>query len=320
MVDAFAARGLPVTQVPTASTGLREVAALRRALGALDADVLLMDRPRDLRLGVLASLGRRTALVNRYNLSRTRPPPDLVSRLAYRRVRLTIFVSEALARRTLPQADYLRRPPHLVIPEGVDPERFRPDRDEAAAFRATYGLGDGPFVLAVGALSPEKRYDVLLDTMAALDSSRCPLVICGEGPLLAPLRARAHELDVDVRFVGLVPPERLPGAYTAAACVLHACSVETFGLSVLEAMACEAAVVAVGAGGVAEVVANAGVLVPPDDPAAFAAALGGVLIDEDRRRALGVAARRRALASFTVARMRRAYVDAIESVAAGAQG
>jgi glycosyltransferase involved in cell wall biosynthesis len=320
VVDAFAALGLPVTHIPTDNTGPREVAALRRALAAVDADVLLADRPRDLRLAALASLGRRTVLVSRYNLSRTRPPPDLLSRLAYRRVRLTIFVSEALARRALPQAGYLRRPLHLVVPEGVDPERFRPDRAGAAAFRAAYDLGDAPFILAVGALSPEKRYDVLLDAVAALGSSRWPLVVCGEGPLIEPLRARARELGVDARFIGLVPPERLPGAYTAAACMVHACPVETFGLSVLEAMACEAAVVAVGEGGVAEVVADAGVLVPADDPGAFAAALGGVLLDDGRRRALGIAGRRRALASFTVARMRQAYVDAIESVASDRRG
>ena len=59
----------------------------------------------------------------------------------------------------------------------------------------------------------------------------------GSGPLQESLSAQAELLDVKVRFLGQVPREELRGAYSAASVLVHACEVETFGLSVLEAMA-----------------------------------------------------------------------------------
>jgi glycosyltransferase involved in cell wall biosynthesis len=312
VVEAFAQRGLPASRVPTAETGIRGARALGRSLRAVDADCLIVDRPRDLRLGALSTVVHRVALVNRYNLSRRRPPLDLLSRLAYLGVRLTIFVSQTSARQALAGARYLRSRPYQVIPEAVG-SQFHPNSAAELEFRREYELGERPFLLAVGSLTADKRYDFLFDVAKRLGPDAPLLVVCGAGPLEQELRALAAELQVEVRFLGLVRPETLPGAYSGAIALVHACEIETFGLCVLEAMACGLAVVAVDGGAVPEVLGEAGVLSPPSDPVAFAARLRELLLHPEQRTLLSAASRRRAQ-EFSLAAMQDAHVKAIEWV------
>jgi glycosyltransferase involved in cell wall biosynthesis len=315
VVQAFAQRGLSATRVPTADTGLAGTRALVRALRVIKADCIVVDRPRDLRLAALASLVYPLAIVNRYNLSRPTPPRDLLSRLAYLRVRLTIFISETSARGAWGTARYLRRRPHCVIPGGVGTE-FQPDPGQASTFRARYGLGDREFVLAVGSLTADKRYEFLFEALRLLGPEAPLFVVCGQGPLAEKLQQQAAALGLEVRFLGMVSPEVLVGAYGAAACLVHACDIETFGLSVLEAMTCGRPIVAVDGGAVPEVLGETGIVTPANDPKAFAARLRELLADPEQRSRLGVAANRRATQHFTVQAMREAYTDAIESVCA----
>ena len=316
VVDSFRRLGLTADLVRAGNTGWREASDIARILRETAADVMLVDRPRDLRLAALASLAHRVAIVNRYNLSRRRPPRDLLTRLAYRRVALTVFVSETSAAGALRLASYLRRRPHRVINGSVDAGRFCPDPAAAAAFRRRHGLADTPFVLAVGSLTPDKRYDFLMDVWAR-PGERPPLVVCGEGAHGGRLRARAAERGVNVRFLGQLDADQLVGAYSAAGCFVHAGAVETFGLSVLEAMACGQAVLGVHGGAVPEVLGQAGVIAPVDDPESFGRLLDALLADPARRADLGAAARRRVLERFSVATMRGSYVAALESVGPG---
>src|SRR5207237_8970808 len=64
----FAAQGLRARQLSIRDTGLREAWVLARTLGGLGIEVLLAEKPRDLRLGALVSLARRLALVYRHNV------------------------------------------------------------------------------------------------------------------------------------------------------------------------------------------------------------------------------------------------------------
>jgi glycosyltransferase involved in cell wall biosynthesis len=243
VIEAFAQHGLPASRVSTAETGVRGALELARSLRAATADCLIVDRPRDLRLGALCSVAYRVALINRYNSRRRRPPLDLLSRVAYRGVRLTIFVSETSARQALAGAKYLRSRPHQIISEAVGPQ-FHPDAAAAIRFRTTYELGTSEFVLAVGSLTADKRYDFLFEAMKRLGADAPLLVICGTGPLAEQLKRLAAQLKLNVRFLGLVSQDLLPGAYTASTALVHACEIETFGLCVLEAMACGRAVLA----------------------------------------------------------------------------
>jgi glycosyltransferase involved in cell wall biosynthesis len=314
VVEAFSHLGLTATHVATTRTGLREAWILRKALLGHRTDVLIVDRPRDLRLGALASVFHPMVIINRYNLSRQNPPPDLVSWLAYSRVSMTVFLSRTTAERVLPLAPYIRSKPHKIIPGAVETQIFRPAPAEAEAFRAAHGLGSRPFLLAVGSLTADKRYDYHLDMLAALGNSAPPLLICGNGPLAGKLSSRVRELGLDVRFLGLLPQRELPGAYTAATCFVHACAIETFGLSVLEAMACGGAVVAVRGGAVPEVLGDAGLLAPVNDPRAYGALITSMLGDDTLRMEFGQAARRRATQTFSLMHMQKSYGETVESL------
>lgn len=306
--------GVDVVQLDLSTTSWRTARALRAQLAAFGAEVLIVDRPRDLRLGLFATVATNVALVNRYNSHKPLPPRDFVTRLAYRvGVRETIFLTLQKAEQVLACAPWMRRAPHRIIAEGVCHKQFRPDADAATAFRKRYGLGDEPFLLTVGALTREKRGGFLIDAVAAVPDAPT-LVFCGEGPLQESLAANAARLGVKVRFLGLVPRDDLRGAYGAAAVLVHACAVETFGLGVLEAMACGCAVVGVRAGGLLEVVGSdgvAGLLSDADDPLEMATAISRLLGSAELSGVLRLAARERAHSRFSLSAMGDSYERAV---------
>jgi len=101
-----------------------------------------------------------------------------------------------------------------------------------------------------------------------------------------------------VVLTGFVPEDELPAFYGGAEAFAYPSLFEGFGLPVLEAMACGAAVVASDTTSLPEVVGDAGILVPPTDVDAWVSALRALLDDPERRGRLGAAARARA-AGFT---------------------
>lgn len=315
LASGFRARHVNVLRLPVAHTSLAGARALRRALGrgagGLAADVILVDRARDIRLAAAAALGRPLRVV--YCISTPRPPRDLLTRLAFRRVALTVFLTEQLAQGALREAPFMRRSASRVIPNGVDCELFRPDPAAGRAFRERHGLGDGALFVGVGALEIEKRWDLLLDTMALL-VTRVPVVLCGSGPLESALRAQAQRLGVDARFLGQLEPSELVGAYNGATCVVHTRPDEVFALSLIEALACGRPILAAAGGGTPELLGDAGVLAPAGEPRIFARFLEDLLSDSDRRSSLGAAARRRAVERYSVDRMVRDYGEALEAL------
>jgi glycosyltransferase involved in cell wall biosynthesis len=310
----FRSRQLAVETLPVGHTNLKAARALRRALHDLAADVVLVDRPRDIRHAAFASLGGPLAVV--YCISTPRPPRDLLTRLAFRRVRLTVFLTEQLARRALTEAPFMRRAAARVIPNGVDCELFRPDSAAGRAFRRRHHLDDGPLLVAVGALEIEKRWDLLLESLALLAPPVPPLVLCGSGALEDALRAQAQRLGVDARFVGAVEPTQLVGAYNAATCVVHTRPDEVFALALIEALACGRPVLAAAGGGTPELLGDAGVLAPAEDPRAFAHLLQGLLRDSSRRAVLETAARKRAVEHFSIDRMIGEFGEVLETLVA----
>jgi glycosyltransferase involved in cell wall biosynthesis len=86
--------------------------------------------------------------------------------------------------------------------------------------------------------------------------------------------------QADVRFLGFVPAASLPALYRGASALAHPAVDEGFGMTVAEAMAAGTPVVAARAGSLPEVAGDAAALVPPDDSAAWTAALRRVLSDE----------------------------------------
>jgi len=197
-------------------------------------------------------------------------------------------------------------PPGRVVtaPNGVDLGRFRPV--DPGPWRRLAPAGR-PVVLSAGRLVRRKGIDTLLRACAALPRSLPPpaLVVAGDGPDRPRLEALARGLGVPARFLGRVPDRDLPALYSAADLFVLAAreepngDVEGFGLVLLEAAACGTPSVACRSGGVPDAVDDgvSGLLVPPDDPPALAAALTRLLSDEALRRRLSCGARARAARS-----------------------
>jgi glycosyltransferase involved in cell wall biosynthesis len=193
-------------------------------------------------------------------------------------------VRDELAQRGLGQAALWGR--------GVDSQHFQPARRDAAWRRRLDAGPDQPIVLHVGRLAPEKNVGVLIAALrlaAAGLGPRAVFVVAGEGPDAGRLRAALP----DARHLGFLDRDALAGLYASAdLCVLPS-HTETCGLVALEAMASGLPVIAADAGGFRESVrpGRNGVLVRPDNPQAFAAAIAELVADPARRRAYAAAAR-----------------------------
>jgi glycosyltransferase involved in cell wall biosynthesis len=185
----------------------------------------------------------------------------------------------------------------VVWGRGVDPRLFHPTHRDSAWRRWLSGGDEAVVVLHVGRLAPEKNLETLVAAWRIACErlgARAAFVIAGEGPL----ERRVGDALPFARQLGFLPRERLAALYASAdLCVLPS-PTETCGLVALEAMASGLPVVGADAGGLREsvVAGETGLLVPPGDAAAFAAAIEALVTDPERRLRLAAAARERAVA------------------------
>ena len=197
------------------------------------------------------------------------------------------------------------RRPVRTVPNGADTAVFRPR--PASEARARLGIpDDGPVVSFVGKLVPRKGVDTLIEAMGIL--GRRPggaplLVAAGIGGMREGLERRAAELGVGdrIRFVGKVAHDEV-GWWMAAGdlFVLPSLS-EGLPTVVCEAMNCGRPVVATAVDGTPEIVRDGetGILVPPRDAEALAAALARILDDPALAARMGDAALRIGRAEYT---------------------
>lgn len=171
-----------------------------------------------------------------------------------------------------------------VVPNGIDEAAFAPG--DGAGFRKAHGL-DGPLVVFLARLAHDKG---LLDLVRAAKGLPATVAVCGRDA--GSRRAAERLAPPNVRFLGAVPDPR--DAYAAADVFVLPSHYEAFGLVLLEAMAQGAPVVCADAGGMPEVVGDAGVVAPARDPDALRAALADLLADAPRRASLGARGRERA--------------------------
>jgi D-inositol-3-phosphate glycosyltransferase len=179
--------------------------------------------------------------------------------------------------------------PIVVVPGGVDLERFSPQPQSAA--RAALGLRhDRKVLLFVGRIQRLKGLEVLLRAFAQLAEIDAELLIVGgrrgtnyESREITRLQHLASKLGVAdrTRFVGAVPHEELPTYYSAADVSVMPSSYESFGLVAVESLACGTPVVATRVGGLTSIVSDGetGLLVPWRDAELFAERLRAILSD-----------------------------------------
>ena len=218
----------------------------------------------------------------------------------------------------------------VVIPEGVDTDLFRPLSAEEREEHITRVLSrysvSPPYVLFVSSLFPYKNASTLIHAFAqavtkyqqALKPYRLVIVGGDASGHLEELRRLADSVGVGERtlFVGHIADRQVVRCFYAGADVfVYPSRYETFGLTVLEAMACGTPVVASNATSLPEVVGDAGVLVDPSDEDEMAQAIYSVLTDETLRGDLtqrGLARSHHFSWEETVRRTVEAYQQAVD--------
>jgi glycosyltransferase involved in cell wall biosynthesis len=152
----------------------------------------------------------------------------------------------------------------------------------AAPFRREGPASEGDYVLAVSTLEPRKNLHTLADAFRRAKLDDCELRLVG---------ARGWgDVDVNgdrVRYLGFVSDEELASLYRGARCVAYVSHYEGFGLPVLEALACGAAVVAADLPPIREFVDEAAITVDPADPDSIAAGLEQAVARHDELSAQG---------------------------------
>lgn len=203
--------------------------------------------------------------------------------------------------------------PGVVIPPGVDTQRFRPLAEaERNRVRTQLGLPlEAQVVLCLSRLVPRKGFDVVIEAAAKLAPVHPSLVVvvAGGGRDRQRLERLANDIGAPVRFLGRVPDEDIPGLYGASDMFAMLCrnrwlglEQEGFGIVFLEAAAAGVPQIAGRSGGSHEAVdhGRTGLVVDqPGDTAAVTRAIEVLLADPERRRAMGHQARQRVVDELT---------------------
>ena len=192
----------------------------------------------------------------------------------------------------------------VVIPNGIDSERFKPDPEARSEMRRRWAIGDDHVLVGlIARLDPMKDHDTFLRAAAAVirDRPTVRFVCVGDGP--EPYRGRlkglASDLGLDDRLTWAGPHINMPEVYNALdLAVLSSRWGEGFPNVVAEAMATGVPCVVTDVGDAASVVGDTGWVCPPHDPAELARALTVATASRRDLAAYGQRARRRVRAEF----------------------
>jgi glycosyltransferase involved in cell wall biosynthesis len=308
----LAAAGLTVRVHRYPGSGLASAWDLAQHLRAMGVGTVLADTPRDLRVAVLARLRAPHRVVYRYNLSSRADQDDALMRAALRRAHGIVFQSEAIRAAFRAAHPTVTPAREWLIPNGYGAEAFVVAPDLVAGVRAGIAVPEGvPLIVVSAALALSKGFDLIFAAMSRLPTAH--LLVVGDGEDADLIRSLAAPLGDRVTFAGALAPDETRAALAAADVVVHGAEREIFPNVIAEAMALARPVVAINSWGTPEVVGDAGVLIPPGDAGAMAAAVGGLLADPSRRAALGAAAADRIRTTFPLERMERGYVGVVAS-------
>lgn len=241
----------------------------------------------------------------------------------YEITRFSIAVSDAITT----VSEFLRREtvkefkidkPIDVIHNFVDSDEFRPSCDPG--LRARLAPGGERLLVHVSNFRKVKNLPVVVEVFNEVRKYEpVRLILIGDGPEREATERYAAELGVgrDVVFMG--DQEYIAGLLPAADVFILPSEHESFGLAALEAMSCGVPVVGSHVGGLHEVIVDGltGYLCSPHDIACMTALVLGLLRDEDKRREMGEASRRRAIDNFGVARIVERYLDAYRRLLEG---
>lgn len=244
------------------------------------------------------------------------PSFHAITRFSILRSQGLTAVSEWLADRTV--RDFgVPRERIEVIPNFIDPDVYRPDREPC--HRGTLAPGGEWILMHVSNFRPVKRVPDCVDILARV-RERVParLVLVGDGPERPRVLERAERLGVAEHVLFLGKHQSVADLLSCADVFLLPSESESFGLAALEAMACGAPVVVSRTGGLPEVVeeGRGGHLLEVGDVEGMAAATLGLLLDDTRWEAASAAARERAVTRFSTEQIVPRYEALYERVIA----
>ncbi len=313
----FAAAGARVTPLEiTTGPGPRDIARLRRALRAEPVDVI---HAHGLRAGLAAVLGRPggAPLVVTWHSpapgrGMRRYARDALARTVARGANVTLCASVEIQKEA---TDLGARDARLLMVVAAPlPAPVR----ERAEVREELGVPtDAPMILSVGRLAEQKRHDILIAAAGRWRSLR-PLpvvVIAGKGPQYRHLVGRATVQRSAVHLVG--HRDDVSELLHAADLVVVTSDAEGSPLFVQETMAAGVPLVATDVPGVAEMVDDAALLVPPDDIDAVDEAVRTLLADPGRRAVLSAAGRAMAATWPTPAQTLEQIISVYTDLAGG---
>jgi glycosyltransferase involved in cell wall biosynthesis len=319
LVDGAARLGIRTIGIPAIVSGAR-ISGIGRLLRVIrddrpDVFHAHLSWPLACRHGVLAAwLARRPAIVGTAQLY-TEPHGVRRARLRLRPLRRIIAVSREV------ETKYVR---HLgiparklsVVPNGIPAPARIPEPDPALRMKLLEGRS-GFLVLTLARLHEQKGHADLLAAAAQVPDAT--FVLAGDGPLRGELEQRARQLGVAGRCVFLGHRRDVPALLAAADVFVLPSLYEGLPVSVLEAMAAGRPVVATAIGGTDEAVRDevTGLLVPPHDPAALAAAIGRLRADPALARRLAAAGRDRVEREFSSEATALRVMEIYDEVLAG---
>lgn len=313
-----ATAGLRVRTVPALTRDVRPPADLRALLGLTrllrseEPDLVHVHTSKAGFLGRLAArfAGKRPVVYSPHGtISTGYFSPGLTRLLARLDAWAARFTDRIVCYTALEVAEYLaagigRPGQYAVIPNGLDGEAYALQAAPPARTRTALGLPPGARpVLCVARLVPVKGQTYLLQAWPSVlkREPRALLLLAGDGLDETPLRTRAAALGLagSVKFLGF--RQDIASLIACAEVLVLPSLNEGFGMVLVEAMAMGKPVVASAVGGVPEVVLDGrtGLLVPPANPEALAAAILRLLDDPGAARRLGEAGRERARESFS---------------------
>ena len=251
------------------------------------------------------------------------PGPARALWYACSRARTVFAVSRYTAARVRPAVP--EDVPLVILPPGVDTDRFRPDIS-GHEIRDRFALDGAPVAVCISRMVTRKGQDILIrgwrKVLRRVPEAR--LLLVGDGPSRPRLEALAAEkgITASVTFTGEVPEDDLPNYYAAGDVFTMPCrsrkgglEVEGFGIVFLEAAAVGLPVVAGNSGGAAEAVEDGetGLVVDGTNVEAVAGSVADLLADPARAVTMGKAGRLRVEHDF-------AWPRVVERLAAGLAG
>ena len=274
------AYGVPANgSVAPVAFGPLAAAAVRRALKAMEPDVIHLHEPLIPSLSLLALWNSNAPTVGTFHAAAEeslgyRLSAPVLQRAA-KRITVRTAVSDAaraLIERYIPGE-------YVLTPNGVDTSRFV-DAEPMLP-------GERKKVLFLGRIERRKGLEVLIQAMTRLRDLDVELIVAGSGPEERAAKSLATQLQVDATFLGRVSDEDVPRLY-ASADVYCAPGLggESFGIVLVEAMASGAPVVCSDLPGFRAVARGSAILVPPGEAGPLADALRQVLSEPERAAAM----------------------------------